>query len=313
MILSRILIVALRIFFKVMVKTLKEHCEKKFGYFINVDIDKNEDGSMKLCLPQVPEEELLEQLPNVSIVTITKNRGEFAGIMLHNWLNIYYPREKLEWVILDDSDPDYPYQLEDYIPHDDPNIKFYRYNEHLKIADKRNKAVQLTNYEYIVHMDDDDYYFPDSVLAKIRIIDHYNCSGVLSMPLGVYDLMERKSAIFSISSKNGMDCNDVPEASLAYKKQYWRNHPFISVTEKGNSEGVGFIGKRHNKWANVHFMFNMISITHSTNVTNHNRRVDVQTDEENIGKFEDIFPSSFNYNLENVRKFLEADYKPPID
>lgn len=300
-----------------MVKSVIERCKLQKGCFIDVEVKNNEDGSMDLCLPEISEQELVSKLPKVSVVTITKNRGEFAGLMLHNWLNIRYPRDKLEWIIVDDSDADYPYPLRDYIPYDDPSIKYCNYiGTHMRVDDKRNKAVELANYDYIAHMDDDDYYFPDGLLAKIRIMMAYNCAGVLSAPIGVYDLMERKSAIFMASCKQGVNTNDIPEATLVYKKSYWENNKFVSVSSTGQSEGRGFIGKHHNKFANVHFMFNMISITHTKNISTDGRRLlvdgeEVGSEKVQLGNFEDMFPKQFRYNLENVRKFIEKSYVRP--
>ncbi len=276
------------------------------GFFQEARVKNHENGNMDLLLPEIEEEELRNQLPNVSVITITNNRGSFAGLMIYNWINIKYPRDKLEWVILDDSIED---PLQDYIPMDDPNIHYVKLDHWMQVAEKRNKAVSLAKYDYIVHMDDDDYYFPDSVLAKIRLMLHYKVQGVHSMPIGVYDMMEKTSYIFN---PKGMDTNNVAEATLAYHKDYWRKHPFASQDPKGMTEGRAFIGKRFNQWLKVHFLFNMISITHAKNITGHNRRF-INENQKNAktGKFEDVFPSDFKYILENIRKILAVEYVQP--
>ena len=285
-------------------------CRKHKGYFREAQIVTHNNGSLNLVLPEIPEEELSALLPPVSIVTITKDRAMFAGLMIYNWMNIKYPRDKLEWVILDDSEDRSEYDLADYIPQDDPNIKFHKLDKWYPIADKRNKAVQLASHEYIVHMDDDDYYFPDHVLVKIRLMFHYNCSGVLSMPIGVYDLMERSSYI--LETFKNIHTNDIAEAAVAYKKDYWRNHKWISNNPKGTGEGRGFIGNRFDKWVNVNFMFNMVSITHSRNITGNVRRfINENLSTIKTGNFEDVFPPGFNQNLDNIRKMLAIDYVQP--
>jgi len=289
----------------------EQKCRLHKGHFREVNMRTHPNGAMDLILPDIPEQELQELLPPVSIVTITKDRGAFAAIMLYNWINIKYPREKLEWVILDDSEDRSVYDLADYIPQDDPNIKYHKLNHWHPVADKRNKAVELASHEYIVHMDDDDYYFPDHVLAKIRILLHYNCQGVHSIPIGVYDMMEHSSYIFDPCGKT-YDVNDSAEATFAYRKEYWRNNKFYSDNDIGTGEGRSFIGKHFNKWVKVHFMFNMISITHSKNVTGHNRRfINESLDSVKTGNFEDVFPPSFNQNLENIRKILAVEYVQP--
>ena len=80
---------------------IQRKCRLRKGHYREVNIATDpQTGAMDLLLPHYEQEELLKMLPNVSIVTITKDRGMFAGLMLYNWINIKYPREKLEWVIL---------------------------------------------------------------------------------------------------------------------------------------------------------------------------------------------------------------------
>jgi len=281
------------------------------GVYPQAQVKQNPNGSLDLVLPEKTQEELLEQLPNVTVITITRNRGEFAGVMLYNWTRIKYPREKLEWLILDDTDPDYPYQLVDYIPQDDPVIRFVKLKEWLPVAEKRNKAVELAKYDYIVHMDDDDYYFPDHVLVKMRLMIHYNVDGVHSAPIGVYDMMENSSYIFDWGGKNG-NTNDTAEASMAYKKSYWQSNKFATQPGTKAGEGRPFIHKHFNRWLNVHFFFNIISITHSSNITGHNRRMlNENKDRVKTGDFMDVFPQDFKTILGNVKKILDNKYVKP--
>lgn len=287
-------------------------CRLRKGNFRQAQMVTHQNGSMDLILPEIPEAELQEILPSVSIVTITKDRAMFSGIMLYNWINIKYPRDKLEWVILDDSEDRSVYDLEDYIPQDDPHIKYHKLDRHYPVAEKRNRAVELASHDYIVHMDDDDYYFPDHVLAKMRIMLHYKCQGVHSIPIGVYDMMERSSYIFEPCGKVSYDVNDSAEATFAYTRDYWSRNKFYSDTDAGTGEGRSFINKHFDKWVKVHFMFNMISITHSKNITGHNRRlINENMDTVKTGNFEDVFPPSFKQNLDNIRKILAVEYKQP--
>jgi len=284
-----------------------KRCKLHKGIFRKAETRAGPDGkSLDLILPDIPEKELRDSLPCVSVITITKDRGMFAALMLYNWMAIQYPREKLEWVILDDSqDRGSPYQLSDYIPPDDPYIKYHKLPEWSPVSAKRNMAVQLAKYDHIVHMDDDDYYFPEHVLVKMRIMQHYNCSGVHSMPIGVYDMMERSSYIFSSGTKNSYNTNDVAEATMAYTKSYWEKNKFCSDRIQGTGEGRAFVGKNFKQWVTVDFFFNMVSITHSLNVTGNNRRF-INENQERIrtGNFEDVFPADFNALLTNIRKIL---------
>ena len=51
--------------------------------------------------------------PNVSILTPTWNRTNFLPLMINNITTFNYPKDKLEWVIVDDH-PDNPLFDEEY-------------------------------------------------------------------------------------------------------------------------------------------------------------------------------------------------------
>jgi|SRR3990170_2936970 len=263
----------------------------RFGFYKTTKVLKGEK-SLTLDLPEVDENELLKSLPSVSIITLTRNRGEFAGIMLYNWINIVYPRNKLEWLILDDSDKDYKYDLRSYIPVDE-NINYVKLEKHLTIGEKRNLAISMAKNELIAHMDDDDYYFSDSILAKVRVLLHYDVQGVFSLSLGLYDLETDMSVIYSPKRVS----NAIPEASMLYRKSYWKDNKF-GMGMYG--ESVKFIGKNFSKWIDIPFWFNIISITHGKNITRDSRRF--QTEQRSPGDFNNVFPEDFKTILQNLKK-----------
>ena len=92
---------------------------------IRVELTTNEQGSF-LNLPNIDD----NLLPTVTIVTPTYNRKDNFGIAIRNFKNFNYPREKLFWIILDDS-PD------DSIKLILPNDKSIRYIHN----DKKEKLV----------------------------------------------------------------------------------------------------------------------------------------------------------------------------
>ena len=68
-----------------------------------------------------------EELPNISIITLIYNRKAFIDLAFKNILGTDYPKEKIEWVIVDDSD-DPAEQCSDKI------IKFGRENAPLSLT-----------------------------------------------------------------------------------------------------------------------------------------------------------------------------------
>ena len=61
---------------------------------------KIHSDEVRLELPEMSDDEL----PTVSILTPTGNRPHFVRLMFRNWNAIDYPKNKLEWVIVDDGD-----------------------------------------------------------------------------------------------------------------------------------------------------------------------------------------------------------------
>ena len=183
-------------------------------HIINIDEAKCklENGQTVLDVPILTNEEL----PSITIITITRDRKHLFPIAIYNWKNFLYPREKLEWIIVDDSKDEIIPKVEELMKYDN-RVRYIHIKNPLPIGDKRNYACKLAKYEYIMNMDDDDYYFKDSILAKVRVLKHFNRDCVYSYPLGIYDSISGKSAIYD-TFHSGVN---VPEASMLYKKSFW--------------------------------------------------------------------------------------------
>lgn len=206
-----------------------------------------------------------EELPMVSVITITHNRSHFFTLMWNNWNNYKYPKEKLEWVIVDDS-TDPKHDLTDIIPQYN-NIRYIKLDKHMTIGDKRNYAVSQCSYDYIVHQDDDDFYFPDSILAKVRVLKKYKkCDCCFSNSLAVYNIINNTSCF--MNPENAESCLSLPEATLMYKKSFWEKQKFSS---EHFTEGKSFVIGREKSFVSIPCIFNMISFTHSKNVTGKTR------------------------------------------
>ena len=57
------------------------------------------NGRFHLDIPSLT----YEQLPTVSICTITYKRHKIFELAIHNWKHFLYPKDKIEWVIVDDT------------------------------------------------------------------------------------------------------------------------------------------------------------------------------------------------------------------
>lgn len=102
-----------------------------------------------------------QQLPRVSLCTVTYNRSAFLPLLQQHILAQTYPRERLEWIILDDSeDPSQSFQLD----HSQGlTIRYHRLPAKVTLGKKRNLSHALCSGDIIIYMDDDDYYPPTRV------------------------------------------------------------------------------------------------------------------------------------------------------
>lgn len=98
--------------------------------------------------------------PFVSVCTPTFNRRPFIPIIFQCFLNQDYPKDRMEWIIVDDgSDP-----IQDLIDKSNiSQIKYFRQEKKMSLGEKRNFMHSKAKGTIIVYMDDDDYYPPERV------------------------------------------------------------------------------------------------------------------------------------------------------
>jgi glycosyltransferase involved in cell wall biosynthesis len=108
------------------------------------------------------------QPPLVSVCTPTFNRRPFIPAMLQCFAHQTYPRDLMEWIIIDDgTDP-----IEDLVSQH-PCVKYFRLEEKISLGKKRNMMHDQARGDIIVYMDDDDYYPPERVShAVATLLDH---------------------------------------------------------------------------------------------------------------------------------------------
>ena len=227
---------------------------------IKIEKTRGKDGEI-ICRLPLPETKSDEELPYVSIVTPTYNRSEFWDLMYSNFIRIDYPKDRLEWVIVDDSPM--KTRLKPFLE-DDPRIKYYyiKTKQRLSIGKKRNLCAKHATYDYIVHMDDDDYYESYSVLSRIKslMVQNKNCIG--STELVCYDLLNGVECYAYDESIEGCP-GTMSEASMAYTKKFWENRKFN--TKVSSAESVSFIKGREKEVVVLNGPFIVVGLTHGKN------------------------------------------------
>lgn len=224
-----------------------------------------------------------KDLPKITIITPTFNRRNLFYIALNNINNTTYPKNKIEWIIVEEESDN---MVEDIVP---KWAKYIKLKNKTTIAHKRNIACLNSTSSIILHMDDDDYYPPNSFLARTKILlkyPDYECIGCSN--IGVYDIINDKSSIAS----DGL--LSLSEASMAYTKRFWIEHNFNPKTEKG--EFKDFIMGRFDKIMDIPYSFVLIAINHNSNFTNRKITSKLKNDVNFIDTW-DIDEQLFFYEL----------------
>jgi len=122
-----------------------------------------------------------EKFPYVSICTPTFNRRPFIPIMFECFKNQTYPKNKMEWIIVDDGTD----KIEDLVKSSGiSNIKYVSLPKKITLGEKRNVMHQHAKGSIIVYMDDDDYYPPERVSHAVqKLLDNPSalCAGSSEM------------------------------------------------------------------------------------------------------------------------------------
>ena len=114
----------------------------------------------------------------VSLCTPTFNRRPFIKFMIDNISKQKYPKDLIEWIIIDDgTDP-----IGDLVK-DIPYVKYFYINERMNLGVKRNLMHEKCEYknddDIIIYIDDDDYYPPERISHSVTALNNSTalCAG----------------------------------------------------------------------------------------------------------------------------------------
>ncbi len=105
--------------------------------------------------------------PLVSVCTPTYNRRPFIPMMFECFQNQTYPKNRIEWIIVDDGSD----KIEDLILESNiQQIRYFKIDKKMALGEKRNYMHSKVNGEIIVYMDDDDYYPPERISHSVETL-----------------------------------------------------------------------------------------------------------------------------------------------
>lgn len=198
-------------------------------------------------------------LPYVSICLLTHNRYKFIKYLFNNYYyNNNYPSNKIEYIIIDDGNQN----IIDFLPKNHSNIKYHKYPNKQTISWKRNKAVELSKYNIIAFIDDDDYYPPESLYLRIYNLLKSKKKCIFCSTLGSFDIINKNSIIQSTNIYTPLH-KRVSEATLTFFKDFWLEKKFNN--DDFIEEGSYFIFNREEQCLDISFHNIIIHLLHNNN------------------------------------------------
>lgn len=223
---------------------------------LKVQLTTNENGAF-LNLPTIED----NILPTVTIVTPTYDRYDNFDIAIRNYKNYNYPRDKLYWIILDDSPTDKLKQLINEQLSEDKSVTYIHSTKRETIGKKRNRLASECKTQVICHMDDDDYYYPDSVKIRVTamIANKKPVSGCIEY--NCYNIVDDTQFV----ARGNEELLNIGEASLCYLKNYWDEYKYND--DDTHEESVYFMKGNLNNYIDIPCFWILLSITHKNNIS----------------------------------------------
>jgi glycosyltransferase involved in cell wall biosynthesis len=162
--------------------------------------------------------------PFVSVLTPTYNRPQFIPRLVDCYKAQNYPKDKMEWIILDDGQD----TCKDILEKETaglPNIRYIYYEEKMNIGEKRNILNKEAKGDIIVCMDDDDYYSPfrvSHVVEEFQKNPSINLAGSSMVFIYYTDTKE----IYKLGPYGP---NHATNGTMAYRSSYAKTHKYDEI------------------------------------------------------------------------------------
>jgi hypothetical protein len=230
--------------------------------------------SIKQCLKRAKKATVklppgipLDECPAISVLTLTYNRRNFIELAFLNLMVTDYPKNKIQWVIVDDSDDPTKTVLDKIKKFEERQIgieiTYVPLTKKRSIGYKRNRAVKAATNTICLNMDDDDVYPETSFRRRVGwLLKHPEAKVVGCTMIAMYDLQQGISAVntppWTLSQNQR-----VSEASFCFYRSYALDHPFPDIQM---SEGEGFIPSDQ-RFLEIPPQQILVALNHGTNTS----------------------------------------------
>ena len=209
--------------------------------------------------------------PPISVITLIYNRRKFFDLARHNMILTDYPKNKIQWVIVDDSD-NLEEQASDKIiqtqnQFTDMDVLYVPLLKKTPISQKRNIGIERSNNDIILFMDDDDHYPETSFRRRVAWLTKHpfiKPKAVACTTIACYDLIKGVSAV---------NCPpfDIPlgqrisEATLTFYKSWYTERKFEANIQVG--EGESFVTSRESDVLEIPPQQIIVAFSHGKNTS----------------------------------------------
>jgi len=186
--------------------------------------------------------------PSISVLTLTYNRRNFIDLAFLNMMVTDYPKSKIQWVIVEDSDDPLKSSSDKIAAFKDKNpnidVTYVPMTVKRSIGYKRNKAVKAAKHAICLNMDDDDVYPETSFRRRVAwLLAHPEARAVGCTMIAMYDLNLGISAV-NTPPWALKQSQRVSEASFCFYKDFAEDIGFPDIQQ---SEGESFVDKCNDK------------------------------------------------------------------
>jgi hypothetical protein len=209
-----------------------------------------------------------QDCPPISVITLVYNRPKFIENACLNLLSSDYPREKIEWVVVDDSDPDKSPsdRVLQFAEKFAPGIVTYvPLVKKRSIGFKRNLAIERAKHNLLVMMDDDDHYPTTSFRRRVAYLlkgrQQFDCAACTT--IAMYDLRNGTSAV-NVPPYTLPLSQRVSEASMVFTRNFWNQRKFEDVSM---AEGETFLSGRESQVVEMPPQQMIVALNHGQNVS----------------------------------------------
>lgn len=213
-----------------------------------------------------------QDCPPITIITPTYNRKKLINIAFHNLLITDYPKDKIEWIVIEDNEKT-PHlaseQIIDFqIQVPSIKIKYIPIEGRMSIGEKRNHAIEYSTNDIILFMDDDDHYPDTSFRRRVAWLTkgvkkgiQGNCNIACCTTIALYDLIHGTSAV-NVPPYDLPLSQRISEATLTFRKSAWNERKFPNVSL---SEGDNWINGREEQVIEMPPQQIIVAFSHGSN------------------------------------------------